>query len=253
MSKIDDLIKQASGAARTYGGLVSLLLVVREGNADKIRWKPKEARFVANGTEISFEKLRAELLRIESRLSATVLLYLSNLQEGKWTIEKWREEMKKLLENHHIIFAALALGGIAVAAKNDTVIRRIDRDVDFLKGFAKVIKEARKVGGIIRGGPSAGIVVPKPQITFGALLRRARTYIRSITMTYHLLNHRAHILAGYKEAKRVLTPAEHCRTKAPEEGCLEAAGRGWIDIEKMPPVGTLVCKQFCKCYLIFRR
>lgn len=57
---------------------------------------------------------------------------------------------------------------------------------------------------------------------------------------------------GYTEARRFLTPAEHCsETELP--GCLEEAGKGWMPINQLIPLGGCTCRSNCKCYVKFRK
>lgn len=246
MASIDSLIKDASKQAASYGGVIALLLVIKSGNASTVQWDATNARFIINGEEVPIERIRAALSRVEDKLAATILKYNQNLYDGTWDLKTWRTEMEKLTTNHHILFAALALGGIAAAVRDATVKRRYKRDAEFIKGYSRSLKNV----------PQREHLSPRSQKNVPTLVyavRRGRSYIRSINVTYQLLNHKAHIIAGYTKARRVLTPAEHCRSRKGVQGCLEAAAWGWVDIRKIPPIGTLVCRQFCKCYIIYRR
>jgi hypothetical protein len=214
------------------------LLEIKHGEGKKITWSAKRARFRVDGKEIPIKQILAEVARLELSISARLVIYAQNLKSGKWTYDKWLSEMEKLLQDSHLIFAALALGGLAAAAANATVERRSVRDVTYAKNFGKVLES------------------PKPPSP-AATISRARSYVRSLGVTHQILSHRAHIIAGYTEAKRILTPAEHCRTKVVGvvvlQGCYEVALRGWLPIREMPPIGTLVCKQYCKCYIVYRK
>jgi hypothetical protein len=84
------------------------------------------------------------------------------------------------------------------------------------------------------------------------MANRGRAYLQSAYVTYEVIDHRLHIDEGFVLARRILTPAEHCHTRPDgKEGCFEVAAKGWLDIREMPPIGTLVCGQFCKCYIIY--
>lgn len=236
MAAIDRLIEEAKKAARAMGGLLALLLAVKS-RTDYIKYSTATARFTVHGKEVGLRELRVQLGKFESRVATRIIDYNNKLWTGTWTVTHWRREMEKLFDNSHLIFGALALGSVAAAAADPTVTRRRARDAAALARFATAIKN----GGV----PSLPV-----------MQNRGRAYVRSFRVTYELLNHSAHILAGYTEAKRVLTPAEHCRNRvAPggvQEGCYEAALRSWMPIAEMPPIGTLVCGQFCLCYLIYR-
>jgi hypothetical protein len=57
---------------------------------------------------------------------------------------------------------------------------------------------------------------------------------------------------GYTEARRFLTPAEHCE-ETDRPGCLEEAAKGWMPIEKFVPLGATTCRDNCRCYARFRK
>ena len=236
MAKIDELIKHADKTAASHGGLISLLLATK--SKQQVEWDKNEARFIVDGKKIPIEDIQKELSRIESKVAAQVALYNNKLWTKEWGLETWRKAMEKLVQDNHILFAALAFGGIALVAGDPTVERRTERDLDALRRFSIDIKR-----GLVNSSAVA--------------YNRGRTYLRSWYVTYHLLSHKAHILAGFESARRVLTKAEHCRTKtvkgATLEGCLEVAKKGWMPIREMPVIGVLVCKQFCKCWIKYSR
>lgn len=234
MAAFEQLIERAKKTAGKFGGLLSLLLSVKRGK--KIEFDQDRAAFIADGSRVSEALVQKELGRIELRIAALIFSYNEKLFKKEWTLAKWREEMDKLVEDSHLLFAGLALGGIAVAAADATVIRRIERDKTALKRFARAIRYKQ---------------VPSLPLANN----RGRAYIRSFYVSFQLLNQKAKIDAGFTEAKRILTPAEHCHSelKPPyRDGCFEVAAQGWVDIRDMPPIGSLLCGQWCKCHLIYR-
>jgi len=58
---------------------------------------------------------------------------------------------------------------------------------------------------------------------------------------------------GYDEGRRILSPAEHCEESVTHPGCIEEAGRGWVPIGSIIPLGQCTCRDNCKCYLQFRK
>ena len=236
MADFERLIAQADKAVGNFGGLISLLLAVKSGG--KISFDPDLAAFFVDGKRVNVAVIRKELDRIDLKIAALIISYNEHLWNKEWTLAKWREEMDKLVENSHVIFAALAGGSIAKAVRDATVARRIARDQDALVRFSHAIRDGQV--------PS----LPLAQ-------NRGRAYRHSFYVTFHLLDQKAKIDAGLTEAKRMLTPAEHCHTQIQgqavfKEGCYEAAARGWMSISEMPPIGTLVCGQFCRCYIVYK-
>ncbi len=236
MAKFDDLIAQAQKTAKTFGGLVALLLAIKKGS--KVEFNSAGASFVVDGHKVAAALIQKELGRIELKIAAIIHTYNERLWNKQWTLAKWREEMDKLIENSHLLFAGLALGGLAIAATLPDVIRRIDRDKAAVKRFGRAIRYKQV--------PS----LPLAQ-------NRGRAYLRSFYTTFQLLDQKAKIDAGFNEAKNILSVAEHCHTTIQgqavhREGCFEVTVRGWMPIKDMPPIGTRVCGQFCKCHLIYR-
>lgn len=234
MTEFERLVSQSRKMSRRLGGLTAILLAVGIDDAESVEWDSTNARFRVNNTEVSLTEIQTELERIDLRISRTVTDHNNKLWNKEWTVTKWRVEMEKLVEGNHLIFGALALGGLLVAAKDATVKRRIVSDRRALLRYKYSL--------------SKGLVASLPVAN-----NRSRSYIRSFSVTYNLLSQRVHILAGYTEARRILSKAEHCRTKNGLEGCLEAAARGWMPIRQMPPIGTLPCKVWCKCKILYRR
>lgn len=247
-SEFNKLVRQASKTARDLGGLTSLLLSLKEKGGTTIKWDSRLAQFEVNGKQIPQAQVLVELSRIDLRIGNIVDQYNKKLFSGLWTLRKWTEEMLKLIDDGHMIFAALAVGGLAIAAASPLLARRRQRDRRYLRRYSSALR--------------TGIAVPDEKesgrtLTASRARSRSRAYVRSLYVTFHLLWHRAHIAAGYKLARRILSPAEHCRDKIIDgqmvKGCLETARQGWIPIQEMPAIGTLVCKQFCKCRIQFRR
>lgn len=238
MADFDRLIEQANKTAQQWGGLVSLLLAIKAGRSAYVTFRPREAAFFVDGRKVGVELIRKELGRVELRIAVTIIAYNEKLWRGEWTIEKWRSEMEKLVRDSHYILGGLALGSLFAALDFDTVDRHVGRDVAALVRFARAFE--------IKQIPSLPL-----------MQNRGRAYLRSFYMTYEQVNHQVHILGGFREGKRILTPAEHCRTRThghgvAEIGCFEAALRGWLPIASVAPIGTLICGQFCKCYIIYR-
>lgn len=232
MTEFEKLVERVRKTAKDYGGLLSLLLAVQSRSDITF----SGSYFFVKGKQVETVQLQKELGRIELRIAAKIASYNEKLWNKEWTLSKWRAEMSALVETNHYLFGALALGNIVRALKNDTVKRHIDRDKKAVVRFSQALRNKQV--------PS----LPLAQ-------NRGRAYIRSFAVTYQLLDQKAKIDAGLTEAKRILTPAEHCRTelKPPyRDGCFEVAAQGWLPILDMPPIGTLVCGQFCKCYIIYR-
>lgn len=263
-SEFDRLIKQADRSVQKMGGLVSLLLALKDKKGAKIEWDFRTSQFVVNGVRIPKKRIIAELSRIDILLANDIQMFNQRLFSGEWTIAVWLFHMRKLIEDGHSILGGLAVGGLAIALRNAVVKRRRERDIKYLGGYAVALRAGFFQRTDVELEASAGTKGTtalrnrtRPVRTPASAFNRSRAYLRSLYITFQTLWHRAHIAAGYTHARRILTPAEHCRDKVTESGilhgCLETAARGWIPILEMPPIGSLVCKQFCKCWMEYRK
>ena len=57
---------------------------------------------------------------------------------------------------------------------------------------------------------------------------------------------------GYREGRRILTPADHCRDSKGRQGCVELAALSWVPIERMVKIGEATCRDHCRCRMEFR-
>lgn len=240
---VDELIAQARKVAQDMGGLIAVLLAVSAHKSATIFWDKKNLKFALNGKLIGVSQIRVELERVESKLAGTIKTYMESLFSGKWTVEQWRSAMDSLIGGSHAMYAALAVGGLAAVSQTgvaELVVRKASRDLRALAGFQDDV-EAKRV----------------PVVT--KAVNRGKSYLRSIYVTYHVLDQRFHNLQGYEEAKNILRPAEHCHSgplpvaKNDLPGCVQVAELGWIRTSDMIPIGSRRCGQYCKCYLIFRK
>lgn len=234
MADFGQLIGRVRKTAGSFGGLLSLLLAVKAGTNVSFY----DAAFFVDGKKVAAELVQKELGRVELKIAALIFSYNEKLFKKEWTLAKWREEMEKLVEDSHLLFAGLALGGIALAAVNTDVERRIERDRTAVGRFTRAL--------LYKQVPSLPLAN-----------NRGRAYLRSFYTTFQLLDQKVHILFGSTEAKNILSVAEHCHTTIQgqavhKEGCYDISLRGWLLIKDMPPIGTRVCGQFCKCHLIYR-
>jgi hypothetical protein len=58
---------------------------------------------------------------------------------------------------------------------------------------------------------------------------------------------------GYREGRRILTPADHCQNSGDRRGCLELAALGWVQINQVVKIGGATCRDHCRCRIEFRR
>ncbi len=220
--------KEAQSDAE-YLGLL-LLLLMRKKDADGVRmviFDAAEGRFYFNGRSVSAKQIRKYLLRIEDKLARRIAKLVDDLEAEKITIKEFQEQFERNISSAHILAGALALGGIVAAARNPVIAGRITEEIAFAEEFISDVDQ-KKAG------------------SFRRIKARAKSYVRAASITFSNVEQTIRDSMGIQtEAKRIRRASESCK------GCIAYAGR-WLPISEMPPIGTLQCKRFCRCFLIYR-
>lgn len=233
-------IKQAEQDAATDAKVIGLLLLTAMASKsarelNQLEWKPDTGKFYIKGRSVSIKSIRNYLLSIENKLGRKVVKLVDLLEAKQITLAEFSRAFESTIMSSHILAGALAVGGIAVAVRNPAVQARIASEIKFADGLIRDIRKGK-----------AG--------SFGRIKARAKSYFQAATITYNQVEQEIRLAIGIQtECKRVLRHAEHCGP------CLTLAAKGWIAIEKMPPIGTLEppkypkgCGRFCRCFLIYR-
>src|SRR5690606_8704031 len=97
----------------------------------------ENGQFIVNGQKVSPKALQALMRKMDTRISKILDQYAEKLIIGEWDLKTWREEVIKILEGSHTLYAALAVGSIVAAATAPMTEKRIDRQIDYLKNFEK--------------------------------------------------------------------------------------------------------------------
>ena len=234
----------------------------------------KGDHWVVNGRKISIKSIIFQLDRFDDRAALQMRRQTIKLATGEITYKEWVEFMESMITGSHLALAMLAsFATVAVVSKSPSIMSAISSDLRYFENFKKDIdKKLKALNKALKNNanPSDLIkqviaLVKAKQLgraddslavslakTFRKAVWRSKMYLKSIRNTFWQVSQEAHKLLGYTEAMRILTAKESCKKVGDELGCVDVAGR-WIKIDKMPPIGTLVCKNFCKCYLIFRK
>jgi|GEM_PF-5976552 len=191
-----------------------------------IAWNLNERRFYVNGRPVPIEVIRGYLTRIETRLSARLIRITDKLTAGGITIGQWRAEFRDTIGSAHILAAGLALGSVAAAIANVTVMRRVSVEWYYIRGFADDLTSGKGISP-------------------GSLNRRIRSYLMAASVTYGVIEQAVQIASGKAEAMRIRRASESCI------GCIHYAGQ-WMPIHQMPVIGSLQCGQYCRCYIVYR-
>lgn len=208
-----------------------LLLAIRSKRADAVEmigWDAATGRFRYKGRLVPAESVRKYLARIESRFRGRLIKLMVDLQSGTISVAQWHREFERMVSSTHILSGALALGGIAVAMRNENVVARLESELKYADRFADDLRAGR-----------AGSVP--------AARARAASYLMKGHITFYFVEQMARQAVGLqKQCKRVRTASESC------VGCIYWSKQGWLPIKEMPPIGSLDCGGFCRCILIYR-
>lgn len=266
-----DLERRVRARAKDLGGVFMILLSLQQpGKLSRMSWSGSQ--FEIDGQAISTNRLRRELQSMDERLARAMLALLNKFSTGRIGFAEWKFEMERLVEETNILFAALALGGIFAAVSSVAVYNQISEEKKYLDGFFSDLSR-----GLYRVKDSeSSSVVPdnkkqRPkvllehgkrrktvfldQLPIKRIKRRALSYIATAWFRFHDHWFDLHVKLGYTEAYRIRRAEESCRTGLEKgvrvEGCLEWSDK-WVPIAQMPRLGTLRCKVYCKCFIIFR-
>ncbi|MEO5859167.1 MAG: hypothetical protein ABIR33_09490 [Pyrinomonadaceae bacterium] len=214
-----------------------LLLAFRRRDSSavsRVSFDSSRGVFIVDGKSVTLRSVYKTLDRIRDRYAGRLLKITLDLDADRITLAEWKRAFDRSITSSHILFGAFALGGIAVAARNATVIARISEQLAFGDAFSEQIR-AKKSG------------------TLSKIAARAKSYLQAPHLLFTDLQLEVIISTGfYDEARNVLRPAEHCASDANVIGCPELSLLSWMPVVEMVPVGRRRCGGWCKCFLEFR-
>jgi hypothetical protein len=184
----------AKSDARKFALLLLLALETQNAaSVQQVHFDVRRRIFFVDGKAISAVSVRQMLDRIESQYAKRIVKITRDLESGQIDISEWKRSFDRLITTSHVLKAAFILGGIAVAVRNNTVVERIDQQLNFADKFTDDIR-TRNAGG------------------FGRILGRAKSYLASPHLLYSDLQ--LEIMKNFfDEARNILRPAEHCFRK----------------------------------------
>jgi hypothetical protein len=207
-----------------------LLLAFRSSNAaaaSRVEFDAAAGRFRFDGRTVAIRSIRSYLNRIEDRFGVRLAMLTAELERGEITLAEWKRAFDRSISSSHILAGSLALGSISVAVRNVTIQNRIAVELAFADDFAEQIRK-RKV------------------TSFGMIRARAKRYLMAAHVTYSIVEQSARQVVGIQtQARRVRRASESC------PGCVKFSYQ-WLPINLMPPIGSLQCGGYCRCYLEYR-
>jgi hypothetical protein len=153
------------------------------------------------------------------------------LVDGKINLPEWQLQTSALLKNLHVGMGLAACGGVNVVSASDMgyIASQIKEQYKYLRNLAKQIKN-------------------DTQKLDKSLVARAGSYAQAARATYENTLQRRAKAAGLSQEKSVLdSAAEHCNP------CVDEAGKGWVDIGSLIPIGQRSCRSQCRCHFTYRK
>jgi hypothetical protein len=235
-------IKRAQQDAERDAEWLALLLLLAFRRRDsvavrRVLFDAPRGLFLVDGKAVTLRSVYRTLDRIRERMAGKLGRLTLDLEAGRITLSEWKRSFDRSITSSHILFGAFALGGIAVAVRNATLIDRVGEQLQYADAFSEEIRNGR-----------AG--------SFAKIASRSKLYLQSPHILFTDLQLDLVKKTGfYSEAMNVLRPAEHCFRSKPDEPfpiCTEITKRGWIPVDEMTPIGSRKCRRWCRCFLKFR-
>jgi hypothetical protein len=218
----DEQRKRKEEAESDAEWLLLLLLL----NSPRVVFRANVGRFYVDGRSVPVSKIRQYLNRIERRIGNRVVAITDDLAAGRITLNEWKQRFTQSVTTGHVLAGALALGGIAAAVTNRTVQARINGELRYAHRFGRAIR--------------------KDDLSVPRIKARAKSYFRSIAITYGIVQMILQKKLGIStECRRVRRASESC------SGCVRWSYR-WMPIDEMPRIGSLDCGGRCRCYIEYR-
>jgi len=194
-----------------------------------VKYDPKTNRYRnAQGRFISASEVRKAIGKTVDIVRNDMRMLGKKLATGKITLPEFQTQMRDKLKAAHSLTASIAKGGRAAMTARDwaAVGNSLKKEYKYLNNFARQVEQQR---------------LSAAQIEY-----RSSSYASAVRTTYFKTDTVAKKEAGLKLVKRVLHAMESCA------GCLSWAGRGFVPIDEMPPLGSQACRSNCKCGLEYK-
>jgi len=189
----------------------------------------RSKRFRSPGGRLIPERaISTEVDKAVARSSKRLRLLGRQLAAGKLSLPEWQLAARAEIKLLHTTTAAIGRGGW----RNMTLSDWGRTGAEIRSQYAYHNRFARDI--------EAGRVSPA-QVEY-----RNSLYAKPARNGYHNNRLREAVAGGQAESRRVLHATESC------EECAAWARRGWIPTAEQPAIGSLKCKQNCRCTVEYR-
>lgn len=191
-----------------------------------ITFDKSKARFRdAKGRFISASRVHHEINKTSYKLEQNLRSIARQFNQGKINLPAFQIQMVEQIKIGHILTSTIGGGGRNQMTVSDwgKVGVQIREQYKFLNNFAREIE--------------------KGKLSANKIEFRAASYSKAVRESFYKQEIKIRKDAGFLFCRRILHATESC----PE--CVFWATKGFVPIEEQPPIGGLVCKNFCRCDL----
>lgn len=199
-------------------------------NVPEFRWNAAANRYIAsNGQFVKVERIRGALDAFITGTVDAIETASNKLIAGEISLAQWQGEMMLHIKNANLAGGALEGGGWFNLSQADfgRMGQKIRGEYEYLRNFANQIESGA-------------------QPLNGRLTSRARLYGEQGRATYYEFGAIHAKEDGFKEERSFLTPSESCSE------CVGEAGKNWVPIGTLIPIGKRECLSNCNCYMQYR-
>lgn len=190
------------------------------------RYNPASGRYydVENGRFVSEGTVRAAVDQVADAASGRLAALTDRLRAGDLKLADWQREAMATIKESHVAAGVVAQGGRAQMTQS-------------AYGFlGHEIRDQYVALRDLANGIAAGDVPLD-----GRLVARAGMYGQHARVTYEAIRAREGQARGETEERSILHAAQHC------DQCRTEAGRGWVTIGTLVPIGQRQCLVNCRC------
>jgi hypothetical protein len=188
-------------------------------------WEPRASRYRdSRGRFVPATAVRAELDKSIEQSGQTVRALSEQLQRGEINLRQWQLGMIDEIRSSQLAAIASSKGGFAQMTQADYgwAGQRIREQYSYLDNFARQIASGE-------------------QRLDGTFPMRAEQYVKASRASHEAMRRREAGKRGDTLERSLLHPADHC------DQCVSEAGRGWVPIGELIPVGSRTCMNNCRC------
>jgi hypothetical protein len=195
-------------------------------------YDPRALRYknLKNGRFVSAKEVRDAVDTVIDKEALRLQSIAQQLVDGKINLPEWQIQTSAALKNLHVAMGLAAGGGLNNISSSDLgyIASQVKEQYKYLRGFALQIKRGE-------------------QKLDASLVARSGSYAQSARGTYESVLQRRAKGAGLKQERSMLdSSALHCSP------CVNEAGKGWVSVGSLIPIGQRSCLWNCRCYMLYR-